>query len=168
MKLPWNTLITDVDGVLTDGKFVYSSAGKINKTFGPHDADAIKLFKKFGVEVLAISADLRGFPITSKRLNDMKVDVFQVSELERLDWVKEKTKGQKFAYVGDGFYDIPILKLASVGYAPNNALEVVKLSADVNLMANGGEGILWHVFEDFIKRIGGGLYKELTKGRIEF
>jgi len=168
MKLPWKILITDVDGVLTDGKFVYSSSGKVNKTFGPHDADAVKLFKRFGVEVIAISADIRGFPITKKRLNDMKVDVFQVSELERLEWVKEKTKGCDFAYVGDGFYDIPILDLASVSYAPKNALEVVKLSADLSLNVNGSEGVLWHIFEDFVRRIGGDSYQKLTEGKIEF
>ena len=37
MDLNLKTFIVDVDGVLTDGKFYYSSEGKLMKKFGPHD-----------------------------------------------------------------------------------------------------------------------------------
>ena len=43
---PFKILITDVDGILTDGKMYYSSKGKILKKFGPHDSDGIKFFKQ--------------------------------------------------------------------------------------------------------------------------
>ena len=39
-------IISDVDGCLTDGKFVYTSEGKVSKTFGPHDNDGVKKLKK--------------------------------------------------------------------------------------------------------------------------
>ena len=35
-------IILDVDGVMTSGKFLYSSKGKIFKEFGAHDNDGIK------------------------------------------------------------------------------------------------------------------------------
>ena len=33
--------ILDVDGVMTDGKFYYSAEGKIFKSFGADDSDAL-------------------------------------------------------------------------------------------------------------------------------
>ena len=71
-------LVTDVDGVLTDGKYFYSDQGKILKQFGPHDSDGFKIIKSLGINVRAISADHRGFNITRKRLGDMGIDVHLV------------------------------------------------------------------------------------------
>ena len=43
--------ILDVDGVMTTGSFLYSSEGKIIKSFGPDDNDALSLLSKF-IEIL--------------------------------------------------------------------------------------------------------------------
>ena len=93
-------IVTDVDGVLTNGNFFYDEHGKKYKQFGPHDSDGIKLLKSVGVEVVAISADKRGFGITSKRLDDMGVDIFLVSEKERLNWFKLNSSSKFTGFVG--------------------------------------------------------------------
>lgn len=150
MNLPYKILITDVDGVLTDGKYHYSSDGKCFKEFGPHDADGVKFFKSFGVDVIAISADKRGFGITEKRISDMGMELHLVTERERLNFVKNISNSSDFAFVGDGYFDIPSLLASSVGYAPKNALDLVKRHADVVLSVNGGEGVLFAAFEHFL------------------
>ena len=124
-NLPYEILVTDVDGVLTNGKYLYDSSGKCFKEFGAHDADGVNFFKSFGVDVVAISADKRGFKITEKRLGDMSVELHLVSETDRL-LVKSRTNGVEFAFVGDGYFDIPVLEAAKVGYTPDNAVELVK------------------------------------------
>ena len=43
-------VISDVDGCLTDGKFVYTAEGKVAKVYGPHDADGVKLLKGYNIE----------------------------------------------------------------------------------------------------------------------
>ena len=35
-------IVFDVDGVMTDGRFVYGREGKQTKSFGPDDADALR------------------------------------------------------------------------------------------------------------------------------
>ena len=80
-------VISDVDGCLTDGKFVYTAEGKVSKTFGPHDNDGVKLLRKNGIETIFISADKRGFPITEKRITDMKCQITCVSETDRGDYI---------------------------------------------------------------------------------
>lgn len=163
-KMPYSLVITDVDGVLTDGCFFYDSHGKQYKKFGPHDADGVKFFRKMGVEVIAISADKRGFPITSKRLADMGVELFLVSEKDRLSFVEKKLRKERVAFVGDGYFDIPSLKAAAVGYAPSSALKVVQDNADCVLPVSGGHGVLLSVFEHFLCLFDGAMFNSYKKG----
>ena len=82
-------VISDVDGCLTDGRYIYTADGKVAKIFGPHDNDGVKLLRANGFDVVFISADKRGFQITQKRINDMRCEVFNVSEADRVQWVKD-------------------------------------------------------------------------------
>ena len=66
---PWS-FVCDVDGVLTDGKFAYSDQGKVLKTFGSHDAEALKGSSLFS-SISFITADERGFEISATRVRDM-------------------------------------------------------------------------------------------------
>ena len=40
MKIKPITFLLDVDGVLNNGNFIYTSKGKFGKIFGPDDNDA--------------------------------------------------------------------------------------------------------------------------------
>lgn len=57
-------LVTDVDGVLTDGSFYYNETGKVLKKFGAHYSNSFKIIKSLNINICAISADKRGFGIT--------------------------------------------------------------------------------------------------------
>jgi hypothetical protein len=51
-------LVLDVDGVLTDGKFEYTSAGKKSKTFGSYDSEALSLATdKFNIKFIILNND---------------------------------------------------------------------------------------------------------------
>ena len=78
------TLVTDVDGVFTDGSFLYSAEGKTYKTFGPHDSDGINLIREMGITVVAVTSDHRGFSITQRRMSDIDVICYLITEKERL------------------------------------------------------------------------------------
>lgn len=145
MKIPYKTIITDVDGVLTDGSFLYSKDGKEYKKFGPHDSDGIKLLKTFGVTTIAITADKRGYPITKARLDDMKVELFIVSENERFNWIETNYGFDNIGFVGDGLYDAACLTAAYDGFAPSNAPHFVKTHANVQLIASGGNGVFLEI-----------------------
>ena len=143
-------VISDVDGCLTDGKFVYTSEGKVSKTFGPHDNDGVKKLKRAGYDVIFISADKRGFPITKKRIDDMKCELYPVSEEERKDWVANKIKDYDWsAFFGDGCSDIPAATVVNFFGCPANARHEVFEVADYIAPSNGSEG----AFLDFANRI---------------
>ena len=158
------TVITDVDGVLTDGRFVYTKDGKQSKTFGAHDADGVNMLKYAGINVIAISADKRGWPITMCRLNDMKIESHQVSESERIKFISDivvRDPYSEVAFVGDGFYDIEAMKLCRVGFAPKNSLidtasraGFVVLPPNVKILpVSGGDGVMFYVAQMIIKEM---------------
>lgn len=148
--------IFDVDGVFTTGQFLYTATGKFAKVFGPHDADGIKLLR-LHAELLAISADRRGFAITKKRIeDDMGIPLHHVSEGDRLAWLEKKFDLDACAYVGDGMHDAPILARAAYGIAPANAFPLAKKAADYVTEAKSGEGAVaeacLHIIKKFFKK----------------
>lgn len=145
--------ILDVDGVLTDGQFHYTADGKVAKIFGPDDSDALLLIKPF-INVISITGDKRGFPITKKRVeDDMNLPLYQVSTFERIDWIKEKFVPDETIYMGDGIFDAMVFDNVGYGIAPANAFFKTKEHADYVTNARGGEGAVaeacWHIMEKF-------------------
>ena len=138
-------LVTDVDGVFTDGKFVYSNLGKEYKVFGAHDSDGIRLIERLGISIHAITADRRGFGITKKRLTDMGVSLTLVPEKERLSWMQERYSCQDTIFVGDGVFDALVMKQGFFGIAPLNATKITKQYAQLVLDVSGGNGVFFAV-----------------------
>lgn len=133
-------VIFDVDGVMTTGHFLYSSNGKEYKIFGPHDNDGIKMIRGV-VEILFVTADKRGYPITERRIvDDMGQKLCLVSEDERYDFIEARYGMSNVVYMGDGYYDAKILKSCFFGIVPNNARVEAKESADYITPSNSGEG----------------------------
>ncbi len=138
-----SVVISDVDGCLTDGRYIYTADGKVAKVFGPHDNDGVKLLKANGIDVVFISADKRGFPITRKRIEDMKCPIFNVSEADRVTWVKDYIKENDYefsVFFGDGISDVPVMSTVTYFASPANARKEAKLAADYVTESIGGQG----------------------------
>lgn len=158
--------ITDVDGVLTDGKYFYSVDGKILKQFGPHDSDGFKIIKSLGIKVRAISADHRGFNITKKRFDDMGIELILVSESERLNWIKLNCNPDNTIFVGDGLYDAAVMKICSMSFAPSNALSITKDCAKHTTIATGGNGVILEIALNILKELDNKKYKKFISGNV--
>ena len=134
-------VISDCDGCLTDGKFIYTADGKIAKVFGAHDNDGVKMLKKAGYEVVFITADKRGYDITKKRIDDMRCPLYLVSEEERETWIANTIKQYDWsAFFGDGLSDIPAGKLVNLFVCPQIARPEVKNCSHYTTPSIGGEG----------------------------
>ena len=121
-----NNFILDVDGTLASANFVYSKKGKDFKIFGPDDADALKILKKY-INISFVTADKRGFGISKKRVNDMGFKVYFVKkDLDRLNWLENKFGLKKIIYMGDSFTDIPIFKKVNYSIAPYDSFYLCK------------------------------------------
>lgn len=147
--------VFDVDGVFTDGKFHYTADGKVMKTFGDADADALSLLKG-KLYIHMVTGDKRGFPITKKRIaDDMRHPLDLVSTFERIEWIRERFDPQKTIYMGDGIYDPLVFKHVGYSIAPANAFYHTKDHASHITQAKGGEGAVaeavLHVLETFFE-----------------
>lgn len=131
--------VLDVDGVFTDGTFYYTTEGKIMKKYGPEDHDGLSLIKDI-LQIHTISGDKRGFSITKKRLDDMKLPIDLVSTFQRVDWIRERFDPKFTIYMGDGIYDPLVFHEVAYSIAPANAFFKTKEQADFVTNARGGEG----------------------------
>ena len=137
-KVPTN-FILDVDGVMTTGQFLYDEKGKKYKVFGPDDADALKLLKKF-VKIIFVSADSRGFKISKKRISDdMGYKLFKISSEKRMNWIKDNFELNKTIYMGDGIYDHLVMKNIYYAISTSNSSENAKKFANYITKRNGGD-----------------------------
>jgi 3-deoxy-D-manno-octulosonate 8-phosphate phosphatase (KDO 8-P phosphatase) len=132
-------IVFDVDGVLTDGRFAYGREGKQTKSFGPDDADALRLLTAVA-PIAFVSADHRGFPISKRRIDgDMGHELTLVSSDRRLSWMAARGPLEHVAYMGDSFTDIPILKQVGVGITTADALPGVRDAATYVTQRRGGD-----------------------------
>jgi len=131
--------VIDVDGVMTTGQFLYSSKGKAFKIFGPHDSDGLKLIKD-KVNILFITADKRGFPISKKRIEDMGYEIELISEKDRYSYINDSFGLENTMYIGDGIFDAPIIRDCLFGIAPANARIEAKNWADYITPSKSAEG----------------------------
>lgn len=145
-------VVFDFDGVFTNGNFIYSNTGKVFKIFGPHDSDGLKFLKSSGFNISIITADERGFDISSKRVEDMGLNLNLVKESDRLNWIEKNFDFKNLIYMADGIWDINILKKAKFGVCPSNSPEFVKKNCDYVTKATGGNGAVLEASLEILKK----------------
>jgi len=132
-------LVIDVDGVMTTGQFLYSPGGKEYKIFGPHDSDGLKMIKD-KVNIIFVTADKRGFPISRRRIEDMGFHIELVAEQDRYSYIREKFGFENTIFIGDGIFDAPVIKECKFGIAPANARKEAREAADFVTESKSAEG----------------------------
>ena len=131
--------ILDVDGVLTNGQFLYAAEGKQMKIFGPDDNDGLSLLKP-SVEIRFITGDKKGFAISKKRIvDDMGFPLDLVSTVRRVDWIRERYPVERVVYMGDGIFDHYVMREVGYSIAPANADALAKQHAHHVTKRSGGD-----------------------------
>jgi YrbI family 3-deoxy-D-manno-octulosonate 8-phosphate phosphatase len=135
-------ILTDVDGVLTDGGMYYSDKGEIMKKFNTRDGMAIELLKH---DIKTIFVSKEKSKIAIKRASKIKAsDVFigvtkKESLLPRI-CKKYTVNPGEIAYIGDDVNDLEIMKLVGFSATPNDGVDKVKSIADYVCEKKGGDG----------------------------
>ena len=145
-------LITDVDGVLTDGGMYYSEKGEIVKKFNTTDGMGIEILVKNGIVPVILTKE--DSDIVLKRAEKLKIKETYTGVEDKLKKGEEIIKKHNFSfdevvYVGDDINDITLLKKVGFSCCPFDAVEEVKKVANYVCKAKGGEGIVREV-TDFI------------------
>jgi 3-deoxy-D-manno-octulosonate 8-phosphate phosphatase (KDO 8-P phosphatase) len=137
---PPKVLILDVDGVLTDRRFVYGIDGKSHKLFGADDHDALNFIARY-LKIVIITADKNGFDISKRRIElDFGLKLELVASTERKEWISSRFNLNDVIYVGDGFYDFRVFNIVRYGIAPRDALKHTRRCADYVTLLPAGKG----------------------------
>ena len=149
-------ILTDVDGILTDGKvnFFVRDDGKIDefKSFNAQDGIAVLLCRSAQIVCGIITG--RRHPTTVERAKNLGFKYMYQGFLTKIGPLndileKEHLTAEEVAYIGDDVTDIPLLK--EVGFAATvpNAVDCVKPYAHYITKRIGGDGAYREVI-DFI------------------
>jgi 3-deoxy-D-manno-octulosonate 8-phosphate phosphatase (KDO 8-P phosphatase) len=145
-------VISDVDGVLTDGCMYYSERGEIMKKFHTHDGMGVELLLKKNIYTILITKEKS--PIVKKRASKIKIKetflgVIQKEKLLDDLCSKYDLKSENIAYIGDDVNDLEIMKLVGLSASPNNGISEVKKISKYICEKNGGNGA-FREFADLI------------------
>jgi len=145
-----NTLIFDVDGVLTDGGLHAHADGEQTRVFNIKDGYAMEKAVKAGYNVAIISGIDE--PGVRKRLERLGVtDIFlgvkdKLALLE--DYIKKKRiELNTILYMGDDIPDLKIMKLVGLPACPADAVDDIKEVSLYISSHGGGKGAARDVIE---------------------
>ena len=144
-------VLSDVDGVLTDGGMFYSEHGEEIKKFNTRDGMGIELLKKNDIDTIFITKE--NSKISKSRAKKLNVKIFLgiQNKEKKLKDISEmyKIEPQSIAYIGDDVNDLPIMKLIGFSATPNDGVSEIKKIADYICKNNGGNGA-FREFADLI------------------
>jgi len=155
-------LALDVDGVMTDGRVVYSAATPglgvhEQQSFDVQDGIALRWLSKCGVKIVWITG--RGCAVTAHRANELKIDVLEMDVVSKRE-VLERLQAQFEAGVdetvamGDDLPDLGMRARAGVFAAPSNARPEILACSDLRLARRGGDGAVRELAEHILRARG--------------
>jgi YrbI family 3-deoxy-D-manno-octulosonate 8-phosphate phosphatase len=148
---PFDLLILDIDGVMTDGTKLYGLGGEVlSKSFNDKDFTAIKRFIAQGVQVIFLSGDKNvNQKIAEQRGIPFHYAVSQDSNIDKSMFfkdLKEQYRAKSIAFIGDDYYDATLLDIVDYAFCPWDGL--LDFGSKVKrLNIKGGEGVVASLFD---------------------
>lgn len=149
-------LLTDCDGVLTDGGMYYSESGEECKKFYTKDGMGVQLLREHGIRFGIITGE--NVELVRRRAKKLKADVCYVGVTDKsmvLDEVcmKYGLEMQEIAYIGDDINDLPVLHRVGLPCSVPNAGNEVRSAARYITKTLGGQGAVREVAELILENI---------------
>lgn len=143
-------IVTDIDGVWTDGGMYYDQLGNEWKKFHTYDSAGVLFAHKANIPVCIMTGEET--KIVERRAKKLKVDFLYQGVQNKLELLKNICNAIKctlddVAYIGDDLNDLDCLMACGFSATPSSAPIYVREKAKVVLSKKGGEG----VFREFVE-----------------
>lgn len=136
-------VLTDCDGVLTDGGMYYNHSGDEMKKFNTRDGMGFKLLSTKGYIVGIITGE--NTDILKRRAEKLNIKEVHLGIQNKLNIVqnlahKYNIELKNIAYIGDDINDLEVIKAVGFGCCTADAISHVKENAVYITNCRGGEG----------------------------
>ena len=136
-------IISDIDGVWTDGSFYKGTDGQEFKKFNVNDGVGVAMARAAGFKIALISG--RYSPATEYRAKELNIEDVYNGGLNKIIAYEELKKkynliDSEIAYVGDDLIDIPVMEKVGAPIAVENAIISVKEISIYITKTAGGYG----------------------------
>jgi len=147
-------ILSDVDGVLTDGGITFDNQGIETKKFHVRDGLGIRLWQRAGFQFGILTA--RTSQIVKNRCAELDIKIVRQGFEDKLPIAREVMKQlgiepEQMAYIGDDLSDLPVIRHVGLGVAVADAAGEVRDAADHITQLPGGNGAVRELIEAALK-----------------
>ena len=145
-------IITDIDGVWTDGSMYYDQTGNEWKRFHTYDSAGVLFAHVQNIPVAIITGE--DTEIVARRAKKVKVDYLFQGVKDKVGVVENLIKElginfEECAFIGDDINDVLLMRKVGWSAATNNAPEYIQKEVRYITKKKGGEG----AFREFVEHI---------------
>jgi len=147
-------LVSDIDGVWTDGTITLNADGTESVSFSVLDGFGLMSLMRKGIEVAIISGrDTVAVSSRAKRLGVKKVYLGKLNKGEIISKIIKESglKKEEVASIGDDLPDLEMFAHSELRFAPKTAVPAVLDAADYVCQLPAGKGALREVCDLLIK-----------------
>ena len=150
-------IVSDVDGVWTDGKIIYAGETREVKEFNVRDGLGVKLAQRVGVAVALLTS--RQSPALVRRARELGITELDQGSADKLiacERLVQKLllRMDQILYVGDDLPDLAPMLRAGISAAPSDAATEVRDAAYWKLESRGGCGAVRELVERLLRERG--------------
>jgi 3-deoxy-D-manno-octulosonate 8-phosphate phosphatase (KDO 8-P phosphatase) len=137
-------LITDCDGVLTDGGVYYSANGEELKKFNLRDGMGVERLRKIcGIDTGIMTGE--NSPIVARRAEKLQMKHLFLGIKDKKQCLTEilpslNISPDEIAYIGDDMNDYEVIKMVGLSASPADGFGLIKETVDYICSQNGGDG----------------------------
>ncbi|MEC7565643.1 MAG: HAD hydrolase family protein [Planctomycetota bacterium] len=148
-------ILSDVDGVLTNGAIAFDNNGIETKQFHIRDGLGIKMWQRAGYQFGILTA--RTSHIVKVRCQELGIDIVRQGFENKLPTAVQLVESlhltmDQVCYVGDDLTDLPVIAAAGLGVAVADATSEVLDVADFITQTNGGAGAVRELIETILRK----------------
>lgn len=145
-------VLTDCDGVLTDGGMYYGENGEELKKFHARDGMGFQLLRENGIKTAIVTGEDR--ELVKRRAEKVKADYLYMGVKDKEKIIRKISEDSgislsEMAYIGDDINDIPAIKLTGLSATVSNGHDSLKKLVDIVIDKNGGDSA-FRSFADLI------------------
>jgi len=151
---PIKLILSDVDGVLTDGTIEIDHDGNESKRYSTLDGYGIRMWQQAGYGIGLVTG--RNCPCIYHRAQNLGIEIVRTGTFAKWEAVIEIAAEQnlsmeEIAYIGDDYPDLPAIRAVGLGVTVPHAPQELKNAAEYITQRLGGYGAVRDLIDQILK-----------------